>query len=474
MPSRKDQLHSYQFMMQRVTSSVMVHETDPEQTPLRRGVGAVVGGVMIAALVAVIFGIVGVLTNVGGTSWKADGAVIIERETGATYVYQDEMLQPTLNYASARLISGNQDAETHRVAGSSLQEVPRRPTVGIPGAPTSLPESEYATTGPWTMCSVPGEDVAGAPTTNTTLLIGENPTGGTRLGERAVLVRDSETGDPYLIWRSHRYPIGGEPASTIRSLYGANRTPVEVGTAWLNGLPTGQEIGPIAVENLGQPSSAVPEHRIGDVVFHPVSGGEQHYLVRDDGLAPATELQVRILEGQYSVTPQRIAPLLANEAPTKDVLAPPPGQAAPPQQTPPLAAQSADGPPPLCSVAADAATAPSILIDSDVSTLEDGIETTQESGSGTRLADRVLVPAGRVAVVQAMPSSSAETGAYNIVTDLGLRFPVPNEELLASLGYEPNSAVQLPASLVQRIPAGPTLDPAAARQPAPISGPDGR
>lgn len=37
MPTRRDQLQAYQFMMQRVTSALIVHETDPELTPLRGG-----------------------------------------------------------------------------------------------------------------------------------------------------------------------------------------------------------------------------------------------------------------------------------------------------------------------------------------------------------------------------------------------------------------------------------------------------
>ena len=58
-------------------------------------------------------------------------------------------------------------------------------------------------------------------------------------------------------------------------------------------------------------------------------------------------------------------------------------------------------------------------------------------------------------------------GSFSIITDLGLRFPVPSEKVLEALGYRAVDAVPLPAALVQRIPAGPTLDPAAALHVAP-------
>ncbi|MEN3308214.1 MAG: hypothetical protein V7603_4416, partial [Micromonosporaceae bacterium] len=41
MASRRDQLQSYQFLIHRVISALVMRETDPAESPLRRGVGAV-------------------------------------------------------------------------------------------------------------------------------------------------------------------------------------------------------------------------------------------------------------------------------------------------------------------------------------------------------------------------------------------------------------------------------------------------
>lgn len=464
MPTRRDQLQAYQFMMQRVTSALIVHETDPELTPLRRGVGAVFAGVMIAVLVAAGFGVYGVFTGVGGTSWKTDGAVVIERETGATFVYRQGELQPTLNYTSARLLTSADKAGPHRVAGRDLAGLTRKPAVGIPGAPASLPPADRAAATPWTMCSVLGRNLAGGPLTTTTLMVGRPMPGGAPLGQRAILARDFSDGTVYLVWNNHRYRI--TDVSVIRSVFGAQASAVDAGTAWLNGLPVGQDIGRIDVPGQGSPSTVLSGFTVGDVVYYPLSRGVQYYLVRTEGLAPLTELQVRVISGQYSVQPKEIPAAAANAAPTSAALAPAEGEAAPPSVPPELVTVPDEGRAALCSQTHDARTDPLISIGGDPGVLDAAIDTSVESGTGTRLADRVLVPPGGVAVVRVLPSATATTGAYTLVTDTGLRYPVPSGDVLGQLGYSASSAVDMPAALVQRIPEGPTLDPAAAMMSA--------
>jgi type VII secretion protein EccB len=467
MASRKDQLHSYQFMMQRVISSVVLRETDPEQAPLRRGVGSIFGSVMLAAVLAAGFGVYTVITGVESGRWQNPGTIIIERETGAHYLYQtDGSLQPVLNFASARLLSGGAE-EPKRVAGRNLAGIPRSVMVGIPGAPNSLPPAGRTAGAPWTMCSVLEPDPAGSPVTATVLLLGERVPGGDPLGERGMLVHDAEDGTSYLLWHSHRYRIAGDdPDQVIQSLYGLQAGAVEVGSAWLNGLPSGQDIGPIEVPGQGDDSSAMSGYQVGDVVFHPVAGGQQHYLVRDDGLAPLTELQVLLLSGQFAVEPQEISASAASAAPDSQALVPASGEAAPPSAPPDLLPAPATVEATLCAETPDVRTPALLSLGGDLAAVGGGaIPTSGESAEGVRLANWVAVPPGEIAVVRAMPSATATTGAIHLVTDAGIRFPVPSGEALTALGYDTSAAVDMPAALVQRIPAGPTLDPAAAGQP---------
>jgi hypothetical protein len=79
-------------------------------------------------------------------------------------------------------------------------------------------------------------------------------------------------------------------------------------------------------------------------------------------------------------------------------------------------------------------------------------------------ADRVVVGPGHGAVVSAQPSPGAP-GTLSVVSELGYRYPVPGEEVLAMLGYQGVVPVPMPSALVSLLPVGPALDPAAARTP---------
>ncbi|MGH3683333.1 MAG: type VII secretion protein EccB, partial [Natronosporangium sp.] len=290
MATRRDQLQSYQYLIQRVLAAFVMRETDPAQSPLRRGIGAIFGGVMITVLVGAGFGVYGILTKVGSDSWKSDGSVVIEKETGASFVYFDGRLHPALNYSSALLAAGSPTRSVSRVAGKALASVPRGLTVGIAGAPNSLPGAGQLLGLPWTVCAAPGRDDTGQPVSTVTLVVSRGPDGAEPLGERGVLVGDTGSGEAHLVWHGHRHRLR-EPENVVPALFGELVTAVPAGTAWLNALPVGAEIGPIVVADRGRPSGALPDRAIGDVLVAETGSGPQHYLVFDDGLAPITELQ---------------------------------------------------------------------------------------------------------------------------------------------------------------------------------------
>ena len=53
-----------------------------------------------------------------------------------------------------------------------------------------------------------------------------------------------------------------------------------------------------------------------------------------------------------------------------------------------------------------------------------------------------------------------------LVTDAGMRYPVAGQKALEQLGLSGVSVAQLPAAVVDLLPQGPLLDPAAAALPA--------
>ncbi|MER7473624.1 type VII secretion protein EccB, partial [Micromonospora sp. NPDC000018] len=170
MPSRQDQLHSYQFTVQRAVAALVMRETDPAQSPFRRLAGAALASVLVAAIGLGGFALYGLFAG-GGDTWRDPGAVIVEKESGARFVYREQKLHPVLNYASALLIIGADRPKTVLVSRRAIDGVPRGLPLGIADAPDSLPAPGRLSTAPWTVCSLAApEDSRSAP--RSALLIG--------------------------------------------------------------------------------------------------------------------------------------------------------------------------------------------------------------------------------------------------------------------------------------------------------------
>ncbi|WP_436522274.1 type VII secretion protein EccB [Actinoplanes sp. HUAS TT8] len=448
MASRRDQLQSYQFLNQRVISAFVMRETDPAQSPLRRGIGALFGGLMVAILIGAGFGIYGILTKVGTDQWKSDGSVVVERESGASFVYLRGRLNPALNFTSAKLAAGRANPTVYRVAAKALAGVPRGVTIGIPNAPASLPDAGQQVGLPWSMCLVPGENPAAV------LLVGSTGPAGADLGDRGLLVSDGGN-NTELVWHGLKHQIRDAP-TTIPALYGAV-DPTTVSTAWLNAMPAGADIAAVQVQNRGSASQRVDNFVNGQVLAVDVGvNGKQFYLVLNNGLLPISALQRAVLNAGFPAEPTNVPVTVVSAAPQLK----PSGDAdAQPPETPPTLATVAAGTT-ACAITRAGAKATTITVGGAASALSSAVPTTGASGSRA-LADAVGVPAGRFALVRVPGSAN-----YQVITDLGLRHAVPDADALGRLGYAETSATEVPTALVNAIPAGVTLDPAAAVKPA--------
>jgi type VII secretion protein EccB len=463
MASRRDQLQSYQFMVQRVLSALVMREPDPAAAPPRRGLGAVFAGAMVAVIIGAGFGVYGLLTHSGSQGWRVDGAVVVEKGTGAPFVYRGGRLYPSANYASARLLGDASRAGVFQVPAASMVGVPRGPLVGIAGAPNDLPDSGKVLSGPWTICASAGTDQVGHSVTTSVLLVGSAQPGGHPVAAgSAVLVRDVVDGATYLLWSGHRYPLDAQPW-VLGSLYQGTPSALPVTTAFLDAVPLGATIGPITVPNWGTPSSAVAGDAVGDLLYADTGSGRQYFLVFDDGLARITDLQLVLIEGQQAgAVAQPIDLAAANAAPTSTQLPAPDDTVAPPPRPPALVAL---GPGDTACVSVSSAVHPASISVGPRLAAGVGVPTTAQARVGAPLADRILVPAGHIAVVQPVAAASASSGSYLLVTDTGTAFPVSGTDDLALLGYGASDAVRIPDTFAARVPLGPVLDPAAAALP---------
>jgi type VII secretion protein EccB len=465
MASRRDQLQSYQFMVRRVVSALVLRETDPVQSPFRRLAGAAMGGVMVAVIALAAVGIYGLLRPAGNQSWRTDKAIIMEKETSTQYVLLGGKLHPVANYASARLIIGS-GATVVRVSANSLVDVPRGPKMGIPGAPDSLPDPKRILGAPWSLCSQVSRDDADQNRVTSVLIVGQQAAGGRDLGDEAFLASDQRQ-QTYLVWRNHRYAIKDSKVLVALNLAGGQRT--DVGGAWIDQLPAGQDIDLPVIVGRGQRSTAVPgrnDFTVGQVLAQQrPDGGRQYYAVEPQALRLITEfaalLQLTATGAQEAVAIDGATVATAKRVPDADTTAeqPPP--------TVPRIAEIRDPANGVCIAISGAADTPKVTVGADRIDADDGATTPVRTGTGGQLADFVMVRPGWGAVVESVESAAttANTGTYYLITDDGKRYALADRGVMGLLGYSESTPIRMLSSMVDRLPAGPALSQETASQP---------
>jgi type VII secretion protein EccB len=473
--TRRDQVHSYQFFLHRVVSGLVARESDPAELPFRRLGGAALGSVMLAVVALAAVGIIGIVRGGGNTSWRTGQFVVVERESGTRFVYLNGRLHPVLNLASARLIL-RAPAAVKLVSAKSLIGVPRGARLGIADAPDSLPRAGRLLGGGWSACTAMDTDAAGSRAAGTTLAIARRPVSGVALGDgQALLVRDTIAGRQrlHLVWRGLRYAIDTvEPV--LRAFgTGADRA-VPVAAAFLDTLPRGTPIAMPRAESMAAPTTAFGDRATpvltGQVVEAPAG---TFYLVRTADLQPITALQKDIVLADaataraYPGTEPRAVPLsTALVAGAMVGPRPAPDPSDPPDRRPELVTpgpdEFRDGA--VCSWFDPGRFAPVVYVGARPG--GGGLLDTPRRGDGGKLlADRVLVEPGRAVLVEALSAPDVPRGSLHLVTDQGLRYGLPDDDVAAMLGYPRGRAVRMPATLLDRLPAGAALDPALARVP---------
>ena len=157
-------------------------------------------------MIAAGFGVYGVFTNRGDRTWRTEGAVIIEKGTGAVYVWRENKLHPALNLASAFLASSA--AKPLEVRG--VNEIAARACPGVHrrrAFPARHPAQPQGAGGP----AVGGVFPAGQRLAGLRGGRGRQPSMGGRTvaDDEAILVksatRSTAPTDTYMLWRGRLY-----------------------------------------------------------------------------------------------------------------------------------------------------------------------------------------------------------------------------------------------------------------------------
>lgn len=448
MLTRRDLIHSRQFLLRRTVTSFVTHQPDPLEWSGLRLAGATLVAAMLLVIAMAAVGVYGFIRPAGNRSWQSCDRVIIEAESGAPYVCGGGVLYPVANFASAALLRGLAEGPI-RVSRKSLTW-PRGPVVGIPGAPGTVPGVRDLLTDEWSYCVRPAADrpqavvLAGMPIPGTPVPLAT--------GE-GLAVRDYTTGDLSLVYQGRRHEIA-DVTVVSQALRISQRDTVDVSPAWLATMPVADPLTSVEIAGRGGAVRGLPGVKVGQLVA--AQGEPAHFVGRPDGLQPVTPLQ----EALVRATAQDTSPPIEIDALQLSGVA----------KLEPLGEQLVgDGSVPaivpltrslgvVCATVADPSDARLVTVGGVVPVgTEPATESAPASSSGTPLADEVVVPPGHGVLVRSLASPDAAEGTVYLVVDTGWRYAIGTATALERLGYREAPVVALPSTLVERLPQGPVL-----------------
>jgi type VII secretion protein EccB len=462
MESRRDQVHAYFYTVSRLNNAVMQGRPDPYEPPNRRPVLGFVIGMLLAVVISGGFGIYGIFRPGGDKSWRQSGVVISVKENGARYLLISDQLRPVLNYASARLVLGSgSEAKVVQVSRDSLKGVPVGSPIGISGAPDSVPVAARLYSGAWTVCAQPPSPSGAAAAT---LMLGDvaasQPLGTTD----GFLVRTADR-EAYLVWQGRRFHLA-EPAAVALGYSGAEFTLVTA--AWLNPIPSGRDLSFPVVAGRGRkgPPLGGQASVIGRVyeMKNPLSDKVEQFLARSDGFARLSRTAAQLLMADPGIREAYRGGAVAPIPVRPDEMA---------SATVSKSNEFIDGyPPDPPSPAGAGGGLPCVGYRSSGKTVTVSLSRVSEESASSALpvprnatasetVDKVLIAPGTGVLARNPYAPGAAGGALFLVTEFGAKFPLPAAGVDA-LGYAGAKPVDVPSELLELLPTGAVLDPAAA------------
>ncbi|HZE38068.1 MAG TPA: type VII secretion protein EccB [Stackebrandtia sp.] len=479
MASRRDQLQSYQFLLQRVVSALVYRKTDPAQSPFRRTGGAVFAGIMLAALALAITAVIGLFASNFGKDrdWVLGNKVIMDEDTGTPYVVlppakdekhqpKNQVLYPVTNFASAALLAGTTEkisVSSNSLAGEDedlgdLRIPPRGTPIGIVGAPQSLPTSDLIIDDPWTLCSKPS---AGGDSYSSKLFIGSmsGVTGSKLASNEALLISDGD--DTYMLVDGKLHLIDPDLLDQAgTNLAWDPKITLPVDAAFTDGINKGD---PVEFPDLGgTPGDSVSGGgTIGTVHKNAAAGGTVYLAQTKDGFARVTEFQAEILKAATNQDGYE-----SGGASQTDDLQPTKTSDSLPANMPKFPTVDSSAPTQTCATYTKTGK---VTVNHDVTFKHEvpGVKTTNHDDTGKKYVNRIVMKPGTGAIV--------ETGsALSLVTSDGAIFGLdqtkpaktksgkytPPNSAIVALGYSSGVAkVHMPTNLISLIPPGPELSP---------------
>lgn len=367
--------------------------------------------------------------------------IVMTQESGALYVRVGDTWHPVLNLASARLIAATA-ASPQPVRESDLAHTKRGPLLGIPGAPQSLGEPLRAGESAWSICDT---DATGV----TTVIVGRTEETSTRrlTTGQAVLVAPASGSPAYLLYDGQRAVVDRADAAVLRALRLEGRAPRLVSQVLLNAVPEAPPIRAPRIPKAGDAARGLPGLSVGSVVRVTRADGDEYYAVLAAGIQRIGQVAADLLRFSNSrgtTNAVTVAPDAIRAARAVDAL--------PVGTFPDRAPSVPDGSDALCVSWQPGQPDVAVLTGSrlPMPAGQTPVTLSQADGRGPAV-DAVYLPPGRSAYVR----ESAAAGTRYLITDVGVRFAIHDDDAERDLGLRAPSPAPWP--VVGVLPAGPEL-----------------
>lgn len=444
MQTKKDHVHAYQSLVGRMSAALMLGDTNYSEPPARRALIGLVFGLVLALLIGVAFWVYGLINPGGSTVWKKPNVILVEKESGARFVYQRGLLVPVVNHASALLLQGA-GAKVETISRASLRDLERGQPMGIDDAPDPVPAAGSLAGSHWLLClpRTGGVDVPGAGTMSMNL----NPDALSRpIGENEYLWVAAPNGQQYIIWADVKLRLTA-PFVAVALGLGTGAAPV-ASSEWLAALPDGPEVGAAIIADEGRKKVRIggTEHPVGTVFRQVVGNDKEHFAVlRADGLAPLSATEAALLRARSGDPAIEIEAALIASSPrsSDDSLT---------RRIPDLLAAK---PVPVGDRAFCLRQQPQgANIVSQVVTAE---RNHAWFGMNEEIGPYLKPSTGVLAASMPAPTAAGAKPDRYLITDRGRKYRLADDEAIKALGFGGVTPVPVAAGVLAQIPNGPLL-----------------
>lgn len=455
-PTTRWQVSGYRFLMRRMEHALVRRDVRMIHDPMRSQSRSLMVGTVVACLVLAGCAALALFRP---QDKIGSAPLVVGRDSGALYVAIDGTFHPAMNLASARLVL-DAPAEPAVVADEELEDRPRGPLVGIPGAPSSLAHVDYDMS--WTVCD--SVDPGGRQFVTTAVTAGtpEYTGDGGPLDDEALLM--TFDGEYHLAYGGGRAEIDPQDRALTRVLGIDVGSARPVGAGLLAALPELPKLtAPVIPDAGSRPRVPVGDSRVGSVVGLAEPDGQRYYVVLSDGVQEVSSATAQIIHASDSQGVAEIPivpPDTLKDAPTVRHLAVDTFPAVVPTIVDP-----ADRPVGCLTwnpeEGSDAQRRSALVLSagSVLPIAEDAIpvEPAQADGPGPNV-DVVHIPPGRGAFVQttSIVPDSERRGALFYVADTGVRYGITDGDAAEALGLEGEPA-RAPWQIVDLLAPGPSL-----------------